>query len=201
MSFLEQIHAAYVTERRVRRLAHLLADFIPSQAQVLDVGAGDGRLAELVGCKRRDVSIRGFEVLLRPQTRIPVDWFDGKSLPSEDKSFDTVLLIDVLHHTRQPELLLGEGMRVARHNIIIKDHSCEGLFAVATLRFMDDVGNVRYGVALPHNYWTQKKWFSVWQELGLQVEEYLSILKLYPWPVDLIFGRSLHFVANLKVPL
>ena len=44
------------------------------------------------------------------------------------------MFTDVLHHTSEPKVLLREAMRVARETILVKDHTCDGLFAGATLR-------------------------------------------------------------------
>src|SRR5690349_7501457 len=114
---------------------------MPKDATVLDIGCGDGRLAELLMGRRADVRITGVDVLLRPNLRIPVKHFDGAHLPFDDASFDCALLVDVLHHTDDPLVLLREAQRVARRAIVVKDHTLSGTGARATLAFMDWVGN------------------------------------------------------------
>ena len=96
--------------------------------------------------------------------------------------------------------LLREAVRVARQAILIKDHLVEGPFAHSTLRLMDWVGNARHGVPLPYNYWTLAEWHRAFDKLGLNINFWESNLRLYPFPADLIFGRSLHFVALLGMP-
>jgi SAM-dependent methyltransferase len=167
---------------------------------VLDVGCGDGRLARLIAEKRPDISIRGIDVLQRNDAVIPIDTFDGKSIPYGEDSFDVVMFVDVLHHASQPMTLLREAVRVARHAIVIKDHLAEGSLAHLTLRVMDWVGNARHGVALPYDYWSLAKWHRVFDKLGLRINSWESNLKLYPLPADLILGRSLHFIALLGMP-
>lgn len=200
MSFIEHVHGGYVHNRRVRVLSDHLAECIPLKAQVLDVGCGDGLLARLIMQKRPDVEIRGIDVLVRSQTHVPVDRFDGQVIPYEDKTFDAVMFVDVLHHTENPMILLYEALRVARKTIAVKDHTCDGLFAGPTLRFMDEVGNTRHGVALPYNYWPQKKWLEAFDTLNLTVDVWKKDLGLYPLPANWLFGRSLHFVARLNLP-
>jgi SAM-dependent methyltransferase len=172
---------------------------MPRNASVLDLGSGDGRLARLVSDKRPDISIQGIDTSVREGTAIPVEKFDGISIPYGEGSFDVVMFVDVLHHTNDPMILLHEAVRVARQAILVKDHLLEGAFAYSTLRFMDWVGNARHGVALPYNYWRPAEWHGAFDRLGLSVSCWESNLKLYGFPADLIFGRSLHFIAVLRV--
>ena len=124
----------------------------------------------LIADKRPDISIRGIDVRQRKDAAMPVETFDGKSIPYAEGSFDIVMFVDVLHHAGQPMTLLREAVRVARQAILIKDHLVEGTFAYSTLRFMDWVGNARHGVALPYDYWTLAKWHRVLDDLGLNID-------------------------------
>jgi SAM-dependent methyltransferase len=199
MNVLEKIHGGYVHDRRVQVLAREIAALLPEQGRVLDVGCGDGLLASLIQESKPGVSLTGIDVLVRTNTYIPVTEFDGQAIPFPDGSFDAVLLVDVLHHTNEPEILLREAARVARDAIVLKDHTREGVAAETTLRFMDRIGNRRHNVALPHNYWQKRKWLDAFQRLGLTVRNWKSRLGLYPAPADWVFGRSLHFLARLSV--
>jgi SAM-dependent methyltransferase len=199
MSLIERIHTTQVHTRRVRRLCELLSDVLPREGKVLDVGCGDGLLAKcIIDRMGTSVRIEGIDVLVRDHTHIPVTRFDGNKIPFDDNSFDSVMFVDVLHHTDDPMVLLREAKRVTRGTIVIKDHTMNGLAAGPTLRFMDRVGNARYGVSLPYNYWPKQKWLSAFDELGLKIERWEKNLGLYPFPANLIFGRSLHFIARLR---
>jgi hypothetical protein len=63
---------------------------------------------------------------------------------------------------------------------------------------MDDAGNARFGVRLPYHYWSREQWQQAWRELGMRAAAVNEDLGLYGWPVDLVFGRGLHFVAVLE---
>ena len=194
---IDVLHSHVVYDRRVQVLAKHLSEFIPRGASVLDVGTGDGLIASSVQSLRPDVTITGVDVLLRAKTYVPVTPFDGMTLPFADKQFDVVTFVDVLHHTDNALDLLREAARVARVALVIKDHLREGFLANPTLRFMDWVGNRRYGVALPYNYWQPRQWRATFSALGLKEERWVESLHLYSWPLDAFFGRRLHFVARL----
>ena len=200
MNVFEKIHDGYVHDRRVRVLSHEISALLPDHGRILDVGCGDGFLASLVQNGKPNISITGIDVLVRSETHISVRQFDGRTIPFADRTFDTVIFVDVLHHTEAPAVLLREAARVARHSIVIKDHTRDGLAAEATLRFMDRIGNRRYNVALPHNYWSKQTWLETFVALGLKVQIWKSKLALYPPPADWLFGRSLHFLAEVALP-
>ena len=193
------LHGELVHSRRSRVLASYFAELIPQHHAVLDVGCGDGLIDALVRDQRPDLRISGVDVLVRPTALIPVTPFDGRRIPFADKSSDTVLLCDVLHHAEQPVQLLQEAVRIARHSLVIKDHNVRGFLARPTLRFMDFISNAPQGVALPYNYLTEAQWASAFRECGLFPSSVRSELGLYPSWADPIFGRSLHFIGRYEI--
>jgi len=186
-------------KRKVLTLRDHLAELLPNGAKVLDVGCGDGALAYSILQRRPDLEIRGIDVLMWKETTIQVDRFDGESIPYDDASFDVVMFVNVLHHTEDPTVLLREAKRVTRTSILIKDHTRDGMFADATLRFMDWVGNIGLGVPLPYEFWPRQRWIETFDMLDLRITDWKKDLRLYPWPVRWIFDRSLHFVARLDL--
>ena len=198
MSLGGQIHGGFVFPRRVRVLRDRLVPLIPEGARILDLGCGDGTLAWSIQQVRKDVSVRGLDVLVRQPTRIPVEAFDGETLSYPDRTFDAVLIVDVLHHAREPLELLREAARVSRADVLIKDHLADPWLAVPRLRFMDWFGNARHGVALTYRYWTRSAWTEAFRSLDLTVADWNERLGLYPAPASWVFDDSLHFVARLQ---
>ena len=194
-----RLHGRTIYGRRIERIAAKMAPLFPAKARVLDVGSGDGHLAARIMEARSDLEIVGIDVLARPRAFIPVQLFDGHTIPFDDASFDAVMFVDVLHHTDDPSVLLREARRVSRNAVLIKDHYSDGIGGPLTLRLMDWVGNAPHGVRLPYNYWTRSQWARAWQEERLDVSHMTTQLALYPWPLSVVFDRSLHFVAELRV--
>jgi SAM-dependent methyltransferase len=194
---LGQVHERIVFNRRVSVLGEALGALVEPGSDILDVGTGDGQIAKLIAAQAQDTSVRGIDIMARPTSHIPVDIFDGNTIPHPDKSFDVVSFVDVLHHTDDPRILLAEAARVARKAVILKDHFSQNAVDHMTLRFMDWVGNAPHGVVLPYNYGSRSDWENWYAEAGLGIETLSTDVPLYPAPFSLLFGRGLHFVARL----
>jgi SAM-dependent methyltransferase len=192
-----ELHDNLVFGRRIRVLADAIGSRLPDRGRVLDVGCGSGDLAARILQRHPDLRIEGIDVLVRPQTAIPVTAYDGVRIPFENDSFDAVMMTDVLHHTDDPRAVLGEAARVAA-TVVVKDHLRDGFAARPILRFMDWVGNASHGVRLPYNYLSRSEWERVWSSLGLKSEAMATRLSLYPRPFTWLFDRELHFVAILR---
>ena len=195
---LNTVHDRIVFRRRVRVLSRRLADELGSSGTVLDLGCGDGSIARAITDLKPGLAFSGIDVMLRPQTLIPVTRFDGKTIPAEDKAFDWVTIVDVLHHTDDPAALLAEAARVARHGVVVKDHLREGFGAYSTLRLMDWVGNRGHDVRLPYNYLSMAEWKALFAKVGVSPRGWRQSLSLYPFPASLLFDRNLHFIATLS---
>jgi SAM-dependent methyltransferase len=191
-------HGKVVHDRRVQVLAGAIAPLIEPRWTVLDVGCGDGRLAALIGQRVPGIRIEGCDLLVRDEAAITVRPFDGRRIGQDAGSVDAVMMVDVLHHTADPMILLREAARVARQAVILKDHRLGRPLARPVLSFMDWVGNRPHGVVLPYNYWPERRWRQAWKALGLGVDHYQTRIGLYPLPARWLFEPGLHFVARLR---
>ena len=192
MKLSELIHERVIHPSRLRNLVAHLAEDIEAGSTLLDVGCGDGRLAAML-CERNFLShVQGVDVFVRSEVAVPIMEFDGTKLPCPDKSWDYVIAVDVLHHADNQKALLREMLRVARRAVLIKDHLCESGFDHWLLRKMDGVGNDRHGVPVPAKYLSRRQWEELFQQEGAVVASFSERIKLYPWPISMIFGRRLH---------
>lgn len=197
---VKPIHQSVVSGRRIKVLSDRLSKLIPNEISLsgLDVGCGSGELARNIKYLHPQIEIVGVDVLVRGNTAIKVSEFDGKQLPFADRSFDFVMLVDVLHHTSEPLVLLKECARVSRQFILLKDHICESWWDRLRLSFMDWVGNRAYNVTLPYNYQSQDNWNHLFEASRLSCDIKYEKLGIYPQPVSLLFDSALHFVAKLS---
>ena len=194
---LGQAHEKLVFNRRVRVLVEEIGALLPANAQMLDVGTGDGQIAKMIGEMQEGTIVQGIDIMQREVIHIPVTLFDGKVIPMEDNSVDVVTFVDVLHHTDDPQILISEASRVARKAVIIKDHLSENKLDHMTLRVMDWVGNAPHGVVLPYNYAPRSDWDQWFATAGLETDAFVTDVPLYPAPAKWVFGRKLHFIARL----
>ncbi|MGL4238038.1 class I SAM-dependent methyltransferase [Tabrizicola sp.] len=197
-SLLGRVHERLIFNRRVAVLVKRSGALVPSGSSMLDVGTGDGQIAKMIAAEQQGTSVRGIDIMLRVKTHIPVELFDGLVIPVGDKGVDVVTFVDVLHHTDDPGVLIAEAARACKDCVIIKDHLSETALDRFTLRLMDWVGNAPHGVVLPYNYGSRADWDRWFAKAGLRIETFQTDIPLYGFPLNLIFGRKLHFVARLR---
>ena len=198
LGWMTRGHGRVVFRRRARRLTDALAEMLPAEdASLLDVGCGDGTIAKAVAAQRPGRVVFGADVFARPDVAIPMKVYDGHTLPFDDNSFDAVMVVDVLHHCDDPDIILAEVARVARRTVLIKDHIASGPISRAVLRFMDWVGNRGHGVRLVYNFWSESNWQAAWARHGLTVADDRRKMGLYPAGTRWLWERGKHFIARL----
>ena len=98
-----------------------------SGKNILDIGCATGeycqKLSEL-NFKCVGVDINEKYVKKAKENGVEAYLMKGNNLSFPDKSFDTVLLFEVLEHVQDPESVLKEAKRVAKKNILITVPNC-----------------------------------------------------------------------------
>lgn len=148
---------------KARSKRNRLGAFLKNPGSVLDVGCGNGALAHLLqkdGVQIETVDIVNKSIFedLQPQV------YDGKNFPFPDKSFDTVMLITMLHHTPDPEAVLREAARVGKKVIIMEDVYRNRAQKQLTF-FVDSLVNWEFKDH-PHTNKSDQEWRQCFEKLG-----------------------------------
>lgn len=96
--------------------------------RILDLGCATGHyILELdklgFDCVGADVNPEYVEIARKRGLEV---YLIDQNLPFEDKSFDSVIMFEVLEHLSDINSVLAEARRVARKNIILTVPNCEG---------------------------------------------------------------------------
>ena len=107
-----------VMERRSRQLLEQVAEWLPAEGPVLDLGSGTGHLATLLE-RERGVEVVTADVTdMHVRGRPPVLIADG-ALPFTEGTFSAALLFFMLAYPSDPAAVLAEAARVTRGPIIL----------------------------------------------------------------------------------
>jgi SAM-dependent methyltransferase len=198
--FMARLHRS-VYASRIRGLVKCLSPVLQPGDQVLDVGCGIGALGRAImdsPLSPENVTVSGLERVRRGNELISVDEYDGRNIPHADRSFDVVVLADVLHHEADPNHLLAECIRISRRLIVIKDHKPDGPFGHARICLLDWAANDPYAVPCLYRYHTLPQWRNTFAEHHLKIEREWTRLRLYPFPYWLFFTDRLQYMAVLS---
>lgn len=134
--------------------------------KVLDVGAGTCHTSSLIGEAGHEVTALDIEDISFFEDIKPIV-YSGGAFPFSDQSFDTAVLLTMLHHTPDPVDVLREAARVARRLIVIED-VVRGPVHRQMTSAADSILNLEF-TGHPHTNKTDTEWLSAFEELGLQV--------------------------------
>jgi 2-polyprenyl-3-methyl-5-hydroxy-6-metoxy-1,4-benzoquinol methylase len=209
--WLIRLHYRYSQNFRSEILANKIAEIINSKfdasrsIRILDFGCGDMKVAKCVREIIPSTNWTGTDVRENWENEelgFPYAKFERNILPFESKSFDVVLMNDVLHHVNEKEQakVMSECLRVG-DMILIKDVFEKGYFSRFILIMMDIAGNWAYGVKTPTRYFTKKRFSQFCNENSVNCEIITSEIALYdhlPFFVRLLSPPNLHFIAILR---
>ncbi len=187
---------------RVRALSGRIVRVLRPGDRVLDVGCGEGAIAEALlkhpACPRA-VTVEGLENRPRGGEPLRVHAYGGGRFPFRDGSFEVVVIADVIHHDPRPDELFAECVRVARRAVVVKDHLLGGVLARPRVMLLDWAANTAYGVKCLFQYKTQAEWRDLFRRHGLRpIVEERSIRDLYPPGCNAIFGGGIQYFAVLE---
>ena len=149
--------ARYFLEKRARQFAGRIFPYLTKSQTVLDIGSGTGDVTNALRIAGKDVTPVDVADFHGPRTVKPVI-YNGTTLPFPNRSFDTVLLLMVMHHTADPSVLFVEAARVAKEIVVIETSYTNFVHKIVTV-LTDALGNLQ-----PKFYWTSYKSDAEWRE-------------------------------------
>lgn len=142
-------------------------DFIKRGSKILDLGCGSG----IVGNKFKNffqAEVIGVDIIDKRILPLLFEIIDGEHLPFPDKYFDVVLINYVLHHTKDPRILLMEAKRVGKRIIIFEDLP-EGFLS----KFICKLHGISYGKFFNDqgfkSFNTEENWKKIFTDLNLNI--------------------------------
>ena len=150
-----------------RTLLHQLAQTWEGHRRVLDIGGGDGTIAQAMhdhfGCE-----VVSIDVVDRFATGLTIETaiYDGIHLRFEDDAFDAITFNNVLHHVpvaSRPSLI-RECQRVCCGTIYVKDHLPIGALDHLRLFCLDVIGNLPHGGMVKASYLSEQDWHALFSD-------------------------------------
>jgi len=168
-----------------RRKLDLVRPWLSETGAHLEIGSGPGSV--LAEFREAEYQIDGLDITdgsysehLKPQV------YDGLTMPFEDGSFPIALLLTVLHHTPDPDLILAEAARIADRIIIIED-----VYNTAWQRkytkVADSITNLEF-FDHPHSNRSDAEWKRTFERLNL------NLLHSETHPFAAVFQQAVYVV-------
>lgn len=126
-AYAKYASTSFLERRFMTKFFTRLNQALPVQPpkRVLEVGIGEGEVAQRVSQRYPDAAVIGLDL---PDDILAQEWLtreltsvfgDITRLPFPDASFDLVMAIEVLEHVPRPEAALAELTRVAARDVVV----------------------------------------------------------------------------------
>lgn len=158
--------------RETLHTVSLVVPHLPPGASVVDVGCGEGWVAEEL--LRRGVGeLALVDVVDVRRTRaLPFSFYDGVNLPFPDGRFDVAMLNFVLHHVPNDRkvALLREALRVARQTVfILEDTPATSLDRFVSRRHGESYRR-KIASHAPFGFLSRNEWAWLFRGMGVEAE-------------------------------
>jgi len=162
-------------EVRAEKIVQLFENQISVGSRILDLGGGWGFYAGPL--KKRGHEHLVLDVVNPGYQKAPVVLYDGVKIPFPDQSFDVTILVTMLHHVPDPQMLFREVQRVTRKKVVVVEdlyhHAAGRFWTICRDRFL----NVEF-VEHPHQFRKDGEWREFFKVAGFKVSSFKSF---YTW--------------------
>lgn len=165
MNLIRQLQLK-VLYKRARKIVREIETYLVGK-KILDVGSGGGTVARIL--KSRNFSVTTLDIADKSHynEERPII-YHGEKFPFDDKTFDTSLILSVLHHSADPVSLLKEAKRVSRKRIIIKEDIYRNKIELFLTKVVDSIVNFEF-LNHPHNNLNDFQWKEIFKQLNLKL--------------------------------
>lgn len=154
--------------KRANEIVDIIDPFLKKDESLLDIGAGNCSIFEcLIGRGYEIAALDVADFSFVPGVK-PV-LYDGETIPFVDGKFGTALLISVLHHTQNPEVVLAEAARVSPRLVIMEDIYSNPVHGFFT-RILDNLLNLEFS-GNPHSNMSDAEWRTVFSNHNLVIKD------------------------------
>lgn len=165
-NFIGKFYASTWGKKWVESKLKNVLPHLNKKDKIIDIGCGNCMVIKTLQengytCTALDVAD------LSIVENIKVVIYDGEKMPFENQDFDAALLLTVLHHSDNPELVLKETARIAKKIVIIEDIYSNKIQQYLTY-FMDTLVNLGHSNMTYQNK-SDAEWKKVFETLQLKL--------------------------------
>lgn len=159
-----------IIENIVRQRSNIVVGrilpYIKNAKTLVDIGSGTGDVSLLLKQRGKDVTAVDVAGFHGPRLVEPII-YDGQKLPFLNNAFDTALLLMVLHHTPNPQIIFSEASRIASEIILIETSYTTRLSKWLTV-LSDAIGNIQFNIFW-NSYKTDERWRKFIDDNGYRI--------------------------------
>ncbi len=177
-------------KKRAQKLVDRIYPYLQNSRRIIDIGSGTGYITSLL--KEKGKTIQAVDIANNSFVKdLHVTIYNGEKLPFKDNSFDTSLLITVLHHTDNPEKVLMEAIRVSKEIIVIET-GYANLFGKIAIVFIDTLANLTIKINWS-SFRTDNQWKELFKKLNLKI---VSSSKDFDMQMGIKYSHPLYFLSK-----
>ena len=155
-----------ILHSRAKEIISRIFPYLKNTRSILDIGAGSCHIASGLldkGYRVVPIDVSNESYLEGINSTI----YNGINIPFENQSFDTAIIITVLHHTKNPEQIIQEACRTSKEIIIIEDVVVNKIHKYITWVY-DSLLNLEF-FGHPHSNKTDLEWKKIFTNLNLEL--------------------------------